>query len=267
MKPFLKWAGGKYRIIDKIKAALPEGRRLIEPFAGSAAVFLNTDYKNNLISDSNADIINIYTQLQKNGKSFVDYCKTFFVKKNNVKEKFYEFREQFNETSSPSLKGALFLYLNRHCFNGLCRYNSKGKFNVPFGKYTAPYFPYEEMLFFYHKSKYATFVCADFKDIMKKAKRGDVVYCDPPYVPLSKTSSFTAYTQGGFGVLEQQQLADVAEALQAKGIPIVISNHDTAFTRHAYKSAKMIKEFDVQRFISSDGNNRGAAQELLAVFS
>ncbi len=265
MKPFLKWAGGKYRIVDKIKAALPSGKRLIEPFAGSAAVFLNTNYADNLIADSNTDIINIYLQLQKNGKSFVNYCKTFFIKKNNIKEKFYELREQFNETSSQPLKAALFLYLNRHCFNGLCRYNSSGKFNVPFGRYANPYFPYEEMIYFYNKSSQATFKCADFKEIIKKARRGDVVYCDPPYVPLSKTSNFTAYTQGGFGRLDQQQLADIAEGLQSKGIPIVISNHNTPFTRHAYKTAK-IEKFDVQRFISSDGDNRGTAQELLAVF-
>ncbi|MBY0427660.1 MAG: Dam family site-specific DNA-(adenine-N6)-methyltransferase [Alphaproteobacteria bacterium] len=266
MKPFLKWAGGKYRIVDKIKEVLPSGKRLIEPFAGSAAVFLNTNYADNFISDSNADIINIYAQLQDNGKSFIDYCKTFFVKKNNVKERFYEFREQFNQTSSLSLKAALFLYLNRHCFNGLCRYNSKGGFNVPFGKYAAPYFPNEEMHYFYNKSKHATFVCADFKAVIAKAKRGDVVYCDPPYVPLSRTANFTSYTSGGFGQTEQQQLADIAERLQSKGIPIVISNHNTAFTRNAYKLAE-IKKFDVQRFISSDGNNRGSAQELLAVFS
>ncbi|MDX1922859.1 MAG: Dam family site-specific DNA-(adenine-N6)-methyltransferase [Alphaproteobacteria bacterium] len=266
MKPFLKWAGGKYRIVGKIKDALPAGKRLIEPFAGSAAVFLNTDYRDNLISDSNADIINIYLHLQENGKDFIDYCRKFFIKSNNTKERFYELRERFNQTSVLELKAALFLYLNRHCFNGLCRYNSRGKFNVPFGKYTNPYFPNDEMLYFYDKSKNATFIRADFKEIMRKARRGDVVYCDPPYVPLSKTSNFTAYTQSGFGPVEQQDLADIAEELQAQGVTVVISNHNTAFTRSAYKSAK-IKKFDVQRFISSDGDNRGAAQELLAVFS
>lgn len=266
MKPFLKWAGGKYRLIDRIQSALPAGNRLIEPFVGSGAVFLNTDYKLNLLTDSNPDLINLFKNLQNEGQNFINYCSSFFVPENNNELAFYQFREEFNTTTDIRKKSALFVYLNRHCFNGLCRYNSKGGFNVPFGRYSKPAIPEEYMFSFYQKSANAIFEVADFRETMGKAKFGDVVYCDPPYVPLSATSSFTSYSVGGFGIQEQQDLANIAKKLQSKGITVVISNHDTEFTNEVYKPAEIIK-FNVQRFISSDTKNRNAVGELLAVFA
>lgn len=265
MKPFLKWAGGKYRLVERIKAVLPSGKTLIEPFVGSGAVFLNTDYENYILADANPDLINLFQCVQKEGKSFIDYCRTFFTPDNNDESKFYEFRTLFNITTDVRLKSALFVYLNKHCFNGLCRYNSKGEFNVPFGRYKKPPFPENEMLAFHEKSKRAEFIVADFKETMERAKLGDVVYCDPPYVPLSSTSKFTDYSTGGFGLDRQSELAKLAENLQEKGIVVVISNHETDFTVDAYKNASL-DYFDVQRFISSDGKNRNKASELLAVF-
>ena len=136
MKPFLKWAGGNYRLIDRIQSVLPAGNRLIEPFVGSGAVFLNTNYKSNLLTDSNPDLINLFKNLQNEGQNFINYCSSFFVPENNNELAFYQFREEFNTTTDIRKKSALFGYLNRHCFNGLCRYNSKGGFNVPFGRLT-----------------------------------------------------------------------------------------------------------------------------------
>lgn len=265
MKPFLKWAGNKYRIIDRIKAVLPEAKRLIEPFAGSAAVFLNTTYRDNLISDANADLINLYQVIQSDGYSFIEYAEKLFVPQANMENVFYEYRNEFNSTSDIRRKSALFVYLNRHCFNGLCRYNSAGKFNVPFGRYTKPVFPKLEILAFSEKSKQATFVHSDFEMIMNQAVAGDVVYCDPPYVPLSSTSSFTDYTKAGFGLSEQRRLAELAIELMEKGVPVIISNHNTPFTRDVYSRAK-VDSFDVQRFISGTVANRNKASELLAVF-
>jgi len=266
MKPFLKWAGGKYKIIDKIKASLPTGNRLIEPFAGSGAVFLNTDYSNYLIADSNADLITIFQFVQKEGLDFIEYAKGLFIPENNQQEIFYLLREEFNTTKDLRRKAAIFIYMNRHCFNGLCRYNSKGGFNVPFGKYASPTFPEKEMINFHEKSKNVVFKVSDFSETMKEAVKGDVVYCDPPYVPLNLTSNFTSYTQDGFGMDEQFKLASLANELMEKGIPVIISNHDTDFTRNAYATAK-IEAFDVQRFISSNASNRNKASELIAVFS
>lgn len=266
MKPFLKWAGGKYRLVELIKSTLPKGGRLIEPFVGSGAVFLNTEYSENLLADSNPDLINLFKILQDEGQDFIQYCDSLFTEANNTEAAFYELRSEFNATKDVRRKAALFVYLNRHCFNGLCRYNSKGGFNVPFGRYSKPGLPEKEMLYFHEKAKHAVFEVANFITTMEKAKLGDVVYCDPPYVPLSATSSFTSYAKGGFGLQEQYALADMAKTLQKRGIGVVISNHDTVFTNEVYQPAQIIT-FDVQRFISSDTKNRNAVSELLAVFA
>lgn len=266
MKPFLKWAGNKYQIINKIKFVLPDAKRLVEPFVGSGAVFLNTNFSKYLLADFNEDLINVYLYLQNDGKKFIAYCKRYFNEKYNNPENFYELRSIFNSTNNSRLKSALFVYLNKHCFNGLCRYNLKGEFNTPFGKYLKPYFPEIEMNFFYEKSQNAIIKHTDFSDTLLSAKKGDVVYCDPPYVPLSKTANFTSYSSGGFGEEQQKLLAKLAEELSAKSIPVIISNHNTTFTREAYKKAH-ISTFEVQRYISCNGANRSKAAEVLAVFS
>jgi DNA adenine methylase len=196
---------------------------------------------------------------------FIDYAKELFGPSTNTESAYYAFREEFNSTTDVQRKSALFIYLNRHCFNGLCRYNSKGAFNVPFGRYSSPSFPTEEVRYFASKSKAATFLLSGFVETMEGAKEGDVVYCDPPYVPLSDTSNFTDYTQDGFSSQDQEQLATAAKRLMHRGIPVIISNHDTAFTRTIYASAR-IEAFQVQRFISRDAGNRGKAAELLASF-
>ena len=265
MRPFLKWAGNKYAIMDRIRPVLPSTKRLIEPFAGSAAVFLNTDYPAYAISDANVDLINLYKYLQKDGQNFIDFCKGFFRDCTNDPEVYYEYRHEFNNTHDTRLKSALFLYFNRHGYNGLCRYNSKGGFNVPFGKYKKPYFPQKEMEYFHFKSQKAIIKPIGFEEAMAQARPGDVIYCDPPYVPLSKTASFTEYGGGSFGQVEQERLAELAQELSRKNITVVISNHDTPFTQEVYRSAKIIP-FEVQRFISCVGDNRNTASEVLAVF-
>ena len=266
MKPFLKWAGGKYQIIDRIKKVLPEGNRLIEPFVGAGAVFLNTDYSRYLLADNNGDLINLFKCLKRERQDFIDYCSEFFVQKHNTEKAFLKSRDVFNNTEDMRLKAALFLYLNKHGFNGLVRYNSSGKYNVSFGRYKKPYFPKEEMLYFAKRLYKASIRHADFMFTMNQAKPGDVVYCDPPYVPLSQTANFTSYSAGGFGLQEQQSLVVMAKKLAKRGITVIISNHDTEFVHKAYKGAE-ISRFDVQRFISCHGHNRGKVKEILAVFA
>ena len=266
MKPFLKWAGNKYKIINKIKKVLPQDARLIEPFVGAGAVFLNTEYSDYLLADSNADLINLYKYLKQEQKYFIDYCSEFFGDKQNTEQVYKKNKHLFNTTKDLRLKAALFLYLNKHCFNGLMRFNSKDQFNVSFGKHKMPYFPRKEMLFFSQKLNKAKIEHANFIVTMNKAKFGDVVYCDPPYVPLSKTSSFRQYGATVFGLKEQLSLVRMAEKLTKRGSVIIISNHDTSFTNEAYKNA-VISRFDVQRFISCHGNRRCKVKEILAVFS
>jgi len=266
MKPFLKWAGNKYKIVERIKALLPPGQRLVEPFVGSGALFLNTDYPSYLLTDANEDLINLYQQLQDEGEAFIDYCRPLFTLENNDKDRYYALRDEFNSTSDLRRKSAIFLYMNKHGYNGLCRYNMKGGFNVPFGRYKRPYFPETEMRYFAQKAQHATFEHTNFMATMAACQPGDVVYCDPPYVPLSNTANFTSYSANGFGWDEQTELARQAARLAHRGIPVIISNHDTEEVRQAYKAAE-IEAFEVRRFISCNGDKRDKAAELLALFS
>jgi DNA adenine methylase len=250
-------------VLNHILPLLPKGDRLVEPFCGSGVVFLNTDYKEYLVSDINPDLINLFKLVQREGREFIQYCKSFFI---NTKEKYYESRGLFNSTDDVRIKSALFIYLNRHGFNGLCRYNSTGGFNVPFGKYSQPYFPEKELLFFHEKSKKVTFMNEDFRALTKYLKCGDVAYCDPPYIPLTTTANFTSYSRGSFKPEDQVALAMWAENNSKNGIPVLLSNHDTPAGRKLYKNAFKIKAFKVQRYISCDSANRGKAKELLALY-
>lgn len=264
-RPFLKWAGGKFRILDTLLSKLPEGKRLIEPFVGSGAVFLNTQYENYLLADSNQELINLFQVVQQQGNDFIDYASQLFIPENNTGEAYYLFREEYNKTTDLERKSALFIYLNRHCFNGLYRCNSKGGFNVPFGRYVKPKFPKEEVLNFYNKSQGAEFLAQDFIVTMDSAEEGDVVYCDPPYVPLTETANFSSYTSAGFNRYDQEALAEKAQELSGRGVKVIISNHDTPFTQTLYKNAELTS-FNVQRFISSKAKARGKAPELVAIF-
>jgi len=265
MRPFLKWAGGKYRMVERITAVLPQGQRLVEPFAGSGALFLNSDYPTYLLADINHDLINLFNMVKDEGKDFIVDAATYFIPATNDKETYYKLRTQFNESTDERERSLLFLYLNRHGFNGLCRYNKSGKFNVPFGQYKKPYFPLKEMRHFHEKAQTATFICADFETVMTSLVEGDVVYCDPPYVPLSQTAHFTSYSAGKYDLTQQKRLARLAERLGERGIPTIISNHNTPFTQGEYKKAK-IETFQVQRHISCIGSNRQKANELIALF-
>jgi DNA adenine methylase len=265
MRPFLKWAGGKYRLVERIQAKLPPGQRLLEPFAGGCALSINSNYNRYWLNDINSDLNRVYQTIQKEGSSFIDYCKRYFTGKTNTPEKYYALRKQFNVEKDPRTKAALFIYLNRHGYNGLCRYNAAGEFNVPFGRYKKPYFPEKELLYFYEKFREATFSSLDFEEVMMMAEPGDVIYCDPPYIPLNTTSNFTEYSSGGFGTEDQVRLATVANRLAQKGIKTVISNHYNDFIVDAYRGAQ-IETFPVRRLISCDGDNRNPVDEVLAVF-
>lgn len=266
LRPFLKWAGNKYRVLDHIRRHLPSGRRLVEPFAGSGALFLNSHFPAYLLTDSNPDLINLYTILRQEGESFVRRCARYFNGEYNNAGQYYELRDRFNRSRSLRQRAVLFVYLNRHGYNGLCRYNGKGGFNVPFGRYRRPYFPAREMLAFHARAQQAEFRSASFEDTLQQCRPGDVVYCDPPYVPLSDSANFTSYSAGGFDLDQQQRLVQLAEQAAAAGIPVLISNHLTPFTRKAYRNADVQDTFRVQRFISCKGRKRQAAQEVLAMF-
>lgn len=263
-RPFLKWAGGKFRVLDHILPNLPAGERLIEPFAGSAAVALNAGFRRALVCDSNADLVNLYLAVRDRLDEFLAEGRAVF-EGGNTRAAFEGLRAEFNASADPLRRSVLFVYLNRHGFNGLCRYNSKGQFNVPFGQYKGPAFPEREVRIFHERVQHFAFECGDFVAAMERAVPGDVVYCDPPYVPLSATSNFTSYVKEAFGFAQQKRLAELARECAARGVPVVISNHDTPEAQALYRGARLTS-FPVRRMISSKASTRGNAQELLAFF-
>ncbi len=266
-RAFLKWAGGKYSLMEEITLLLPSGNKLIEPFVGAGSVFLNTDYKQYVLNDINPDLITLYTTLRDTPDEYITAAEALFCAANNQPERYYEMRVEFNTTLDPFFKSVLFLYLNRHGYNGLCRYNLSGKFNVPFGRYKAPYFPKKELYYFAEKAQRATFTCESYENSFKRARKNNVIYCDPPYAPISKTANFTQYAGNGFGLKDQQNLAVLAYKIsQQKRVPVLISNHDTELTREFYHQASITK-LQVSRTISQKGHKRQKVSELMALYS
>ncbi|MDF5058267.1 Dam family site-specific DNA-(adenine-N6)-methyltransferase [Vibrio parahaemolyticus] len=265
-RAFLKWAGGKYGLVEDIQRHLPPARKLVEPFVGAGSVFLNTDYDHYLLADINPDLINLYNLLKERPEEYISEAKRWFVAENNRKEAYLSIRAEFNKTDDVMYRSLAFLYMNRFGFNGLCRYNKKGGFNVPFGSYKKPYFPEAELEFFAEKAQKATFVCEGYPETFRRARKGSVVYCDPPYAPLSNTANFTSYAGNGFTLDDQAALADMAERTATeRAIPVLISNHDTTLTRRLYHGADL-SVVKVKRTISRNGSGRNKVDELLALF-
>ncbi|MEL0628381.1 Dam family site-specific DNA-(adenine-N6)-methyltransferase [Psychromonas aquatilis] len=261
-RAFLKWAGGKYSLTEQINARLPAATRLIEPFVGAGSVFLNSDFDEYILNDINPDLIEMYKIIKRRPKKFIADAKVYFQAKYNQEKIYYQLREEFNNSDDVYLRSLLFLYMNRHGYNGLCRYNKNGGFNVPFGRYKKPYFPEEELLFFAEKAKKATFTCKSYQKLFLYLRDTDVLYCDPPYVPLSKSASFTSYATQGFTLDDQAQLAKLARESKAA---VLLSNHDTTLTQELYRDAQC-DSFFVTRTISSKSTERVPAAELFAFF-
>ncbi|MFT5430359.1 MAG: DNA adenine methylase [Myxococcota bacterium] len=265
LRPPLKWAGGKHRVLGEILPRLPKGKRLIEPFLGSAVVFLNADYPTYVVADKNEALVGFYRFLRDDPEELIQRVGALFTDENNESAQFYALRAQFNASTCPKERAVLLFYLNRHAYNGLYRVNSRGIFNVPYGRFKRPKIYEERLRALASKLENASLQHGDFETVMDQAGPGDVVYCDPAYHPLSNTAKFSSYTAGGFGPDGQKRLAECARAACARGATVAISNHNVPFTQDIYAGA-IIHEFDVRRTISRDITNRGMAPELLAVF-
>jgi DNA adenine methylase len=270
-KTFLKWAGNKSRVLPHLLPHIGSPKRYCEPFGGSLAVALNVGAESYMLNDVNKDLVSIYRNLlDYNDDFFIQYCAELFVPENNNKEAYMELRKLFNESTNFKERARLFIYLNRHCFNGLSRYNRKGEFNVPFGKYDKPSCPSAEMMdfrMFFLARKSVRFTSLSFESslLYEDLGDGDVVYFDPPYVPLSDTANFTNYSTEGFSEAQQVELAQLAQSLQVRGVRVIISNHDVDFTRELYKGAT-IYPIQVSRTIAAKKSSRKKANELIAVF-
>lgn len=268
-KPFVKWAGGKRQIIDKLKQYIPdEFNTYYEPFVGGGALLFELSPKNAVINDSNKELMNVYSVLC-NEEKFKKMCSVLnSYEANHSEEFFYELRNKdknkktFNRLSDYT-RAARTIYLNKACFNGLYRVNSKDEFNVPFGKKTKVNTYDGSNLI--TVSNYLTMnnvkiQCVDFEESVKTAKKGDFVYFDPPYD--SDTTTFNSYTEEGFGKDEQRRLATVFKDLDERGVYVMLSNHNTILVKELYKDYH-IYVIEAKRNINSNGKKRGKVEEVI----
>ncbi len=262
-KPFVKWAGGKRQIIKILISNIPKSfGRYFEPFVGGGALLFELRPQKAVISDINRELINAYNVIKSNVEELIESLR----KHKNTPEYYYTIRSSNPETMTPVERASRFIYLNKTCFNGLYRENSKGEFNVPFGRYKNPRICDEENLRAvseFLNSIDITILNCNYKETCELAKRGDFIYLDPPYYPVSKTASFTKYSKDDFTEKDQIELSEVFKELDKKGCYVMLTNSNTDFIKELYKDYK-IQELNTNRFINCKADRRRKANlELL----
>jgi len=266
VRPLLKWAGGKRSLLSKITKLFPsdhQKRRYHEPFFGGGAVFFHLKPVGGSINDINNRLMNFYKVVRDKPLELIAEARQY---RYDEKE-YYQRREQFNsEGLSMVEEAALILYLNKTAYNGLYRVNSKGEFNVPFGRHTNPTIVDEESIL--EASKVLRKVeirSEDFNYILFIAEEGDLCYLDPPYLPAGKTANFTDYSPGGFSMADQRRLRDLCIELDSKGVIFVLSNSDTEAVRQLFRAIDSfgIIPLRTKRMISSQVSSRESGWDLL----
>jgi DNA adenine methylase len=259
-KPFLKWAGGKGKLLSEILPRLPKRfGRYHEPFVGGGAVFFALGPRRATLSDINADLVTAYTAIRDNVEKVIRELAAHQA----TEERFYEVRAWDSCSLSPVESAARTIYLNRTCFNGLYRVNRRGRFNVPFGRYANPRICNPENLRTVSEALRGVKILHETVfSLSRRVRRGDLVYFDPPYDPLTPTASFTAYAKDGFGREEQRALARLFAELADRGVSVVLSNSDTPFVRKLYRGFKIETVF-ARRAINSRADRRGPVTEVL----
>jgi len=267
-RPFVKWVGGKRQLLRQFEALLPNNfnpnkNTYFEPFLGGGAVFFDLQPFNAVLSDINSELISTYQVIRDNVEDLISS-----LKKHRYKKEYYlKIRELEPSKLSKIEVASRFIYLNRTCFNGMHRVNKKGKFNVPFGRYSKPKICDEENLRNANKVLQGVDIkLQKYENVLDLAKKGDFIYLDPPYYPLSKTSNFTSYNADCFLEKEQEKLRDVFLELDKKGCFVMLSNSDTDFIREIYsEKSEKIRIVPVQagRSINSNASRRGKISELV----
>ena len=269
LSPVLKWVGGKRQLLNDIIPMIPKNcSTYVEPFIGGGAVLFELQPKKAIINDFNSELINVYTVIRDYSEELIKELQ--FHKDNNTSEHFYAVREydrkpEFFSQMTPVQKAARVIYLNKTCYNGLYRVNSAGQFNSPYGKYKNPNIVNETVIRAmskYFNENNIVIKNEDFKGALKGLRRGAFVYLDPPYMPISSSSSFTGYTENGFNEDKQRELKELCDKLDKKGIKFLQSNSDCEFIRELY-SGYRIKTIKAKRAINSKGNSRGEINEVL----
>lgn len=266
--PFLKWVGGKRQLMPSIVEHLPEnikGYKYIEPFIGGGAVLFNLQPKNAVISDFNEELINVYQVIKNNLDELIIDLK----KHKNEAEYFYKIRGLDRDVGFKKLtkaqRASRIIFLNKTCFNGLYRVNNAGEFNSPFGRYKNPNIVNEPTLKAVNKflnSNNIKMKSGDYSEVLKQADKKCFIYLDPPYHPISESSNFTGYVQGGWNMCDQVDLKTACDELHKKGVKFLLSNSSAEFIKDLYKDYN-ITIVKANRAINSNGANRGEVDEVL----
>ena len=265
--PFVKWVGGKGRLLSQLRPLLPLGvehMRHVEPFVGGGALFFSRRPGRALLTDINPTLVATYAAIRDDVDAVIAALRGLAGR--HSKERYYQVRERYNQGRrvSVSRRAATFIYLNKTCFNGLHRVNRKGEFNVPVGAYKNPRILNEEGLRAASEAlQHTRLECAPFDALLENAKPGDFVYFDPPYEPVSQTASFTSYAQDGFSRDDQTRLREVYKALDRRGCKLMLSNSDVPFIRDLYKAFN-ITTVAAPRAINCDAKKRGKVSEIVA---
>lgn len=274
-KPFLKWVGGKGRLLEQLLPYFTEARqaegKYFEPFFGGGAVFFALSPLSGQINDINKALMAAYSNIKKDVNSVIEQLEIIepaylLLNDEGRKEYFYKRREEYNlEPFDTVRKTALLIFLNKTCFNGLYRENRKGGFNVPHGKYANPKICDADALRATSEAlRQVVVTSGSFVDAVADAKEGDFVYFDPPYYPLNPTSSFTSYSVDDFSADDQRKLKDVLDDLTKRGVKAAVSNSDSEFINELYKDYRIEKVW-AGRSINSVGSKRGKITEVLVL--
>lgn len=264
-RPFLKWAGGKRQLLAQLYPHVPkEFGHYYEPFLGGGALFFGLRASGWIgmasLSDSNKRLVSTYTGVRDDVQGVID----ILTPKRYELQEFLEERKRLVDSFVNDTEvAAWMIYLNRTCFNGLYRVNKNGQFNVPFGRYTNPTICDEFLLQTASRALRKTMIGhVDFERCVRSAEKGDLVYFDPPYAPVSDTANFTAYTAAGFLPADHARLAATARKLKARGVHVILSNADVPAVREWYHDFQL-REVQGRRSINSKGGKRGAVGELI----
>lgn len=264
--PIVKWVGGKTKLLPELRARLPKTyKRYFEPFVGGAALFFALEPQDAVLGDMNDALIDTYRAVQQAVENVIEEL-AVHRKKHVRDDYYYEVRTAWNAGKwqmDAVGHAAAFIYLNKTCFNGLWRVNKKNEFNTPRGDYNNPKIFDPAALRAASKALKTTVLLEDgYAKTSEVASKGDFVYFDPPYDPISKTSNFTSYTKDGFGDEQQEALALHAETLHRRGVHVMLSNNDTPFIRNLYKGF-CIDTVQCGRSINSKGDKRGKVNEVI----
>ena len=269
--PALKWVGGKRQLISEIEPLIPKKiSTYVEPFVGGGAVLFHLQPKKAIINDFNKELMNVYQVIKDNPNELIKVLKEH--KELNSEDYFYEIRsldrrDDFENLSSVQKAGRI-IYLNKTCYNGLFRVNRAGFFNTPYGKYKNPSIVNEvtiKAISNYFNSANIKFLTGDYKEALKSLRRGAFVYFDPPYMPISSSSSFTGYTEHGFGYEKQVELRDECLKLHDRGVKFLQSNSYPPEILELYSDQKVfnIEIVKAKRSINSQSDKRGEISEVL----